>query len=116
MPPGGAGPVPRRRYQTKPTARAVITRAAMATQARVVEAVAYYPHPERLDASFGIPAAVHVASILSRDARAPAGDDPHDDMRAIPVAYLSSLGVADQLPEWRELAEGAPVSRRSTDS
>jgi HD-like signal output (HDOD) protein len=83
---------------------------------RVVEAVAYYPYPERLDPAFGIPSAVHVASILAKDPHAPAGTEPHSAMQTVPLSYLERQGVADQLPEWRELAAGAPVSKNLTDS
>ncbi|HEX4336999.1 MAG TPA: response regulator [Polyangiaceae bacterium] len=83
---------------------------------RVVEAVAYHPYPERLDSAFGIPTAVHVASILAKNPRAPAGVEPQAEMQAIPMALLERQGVADQVPEWRELAEGIPASKHSTDS
>lgn len=79
---------------------------------KVVEAVAYYPHPERLDAVFGIPSAVHVASVLARDPHAPAGTEPGNDMRTVPMAYLERLGVDSGVVAWRELAEGRPSSRR----
>jgi HD-like signal output (HDOD) protein len=77
----------------------------------VVEAVAYYPHPERLDSSFGIPTAVHVASILAKNPEAPAGGEPTGDMKEIPLRHLERLGVAEHLAEWRSLAAGIPQSR-----
>jgi hypothetical protein len=73
-----------------------------------VEAVAYHPRPERLDTAFGIPTAVHVASILARDPDAQVGAEPSADMRAIPMAYLERLGAANQLSQWRDAARGAP--------
>jgi HD-like signal output (HDOD) protein len=82
---------------------------------RVVEAVAYYPRPERLDTAFGIPTAVHVASILAKDPDAPIGEEPREDMRAIPARHLERLGVLDQLPEWRTLAAGTPASKPVPD-
>jgi HD-like signal output (HDOD) protein len=83
---------------------------------RVVEAVAYYPHPERLDAVFGIPAAVHVASILASNPEAPLGTEPKDDMREVPAAYLERLEVLDQLAEWRTMAAGTPAAKRFSDA
>jgi len=35
---------------------------------------------------------------------APIGGEPADDMRTVPFDYLSRLGVASELPLWRELA------------
>jgi HD-like signal output (HDOD) protein len=78
---------------------------------RVVEAVAYHARPERLDTAFGIPSAVHVASILARNADATVVAEPSSDMRAIPMAHLERLGVAHQLPYWREAARDAPRVR-----
>jgi len=83
---------------------------------RVVEAVAYYPRPERLDTTFGIPSAVHVASVLSKDANAPVGGEPSSDVRAVPAAYLERLGITSELAEWRELAAGAPPSKQQGDA
>jgi HD-like signal output (HDOD) protein len=83
---------------------------------RVVEAVAYYPNPERLDPVFGIPAAVHVASILANDPDAPLGTEPKDDLRELPAAYLDRLAVLDQLPEWRTMAAGTPAAKRFPDA
>jgi HD-like signal output (HDOD) protein len=83
---------------------------------RVVEAVAYYPHPERLDPVFGIPAAVHVASILVKDPNAPIGAEPTDEMNAVPADYLERLGVLEHLPEWRTMAAGMPASKHPADA
>jgi HD-like signal output (HDOD) protein len=83
---------------------------------RVVEAVAYYPYPERLDAAFGIPTAVHVASILAKDPNAPLGTEPQSDMHAVPLAFLERQGVAEQLAEWRALADGSPAQKQYTDA
>jgi HD-like signal output (HDOD) protein len=73
---------------------------------QVVEAVAYHPQPERIDPSWGICGAVHVASILANDPDAPLGAEPADEMTEIPGAYLSRMGVAGELPAWRTLAAG----------
>jgi HD-like signal output (HDOD) protein len=81
---------------------------------RVVEAVAYHPRPERLDTAFGIPSALHVATILVRDPEAKVVAEPSADMRGIPIAYLERMGVAAQVPRWREAARGSPHLRGDT--
>jgi HD-like signal output (HDOD) protein len=78
---------------------------------QVVEAVAYYPRPQRLDPTFGIPAAVHVASILAENPDAPIGTEPSDLMRELPGAYLARLRVASEIPRWRALAAAQMESR-----
>jgi HD-like signal output (HDOD) protein len=71
---------------------------------QVVEAVAYHPRPQRLDSTFGIPAAVHTACVLAGNPDAEVGAEPTDDMTVLPGAYLSRLGVLSELPRWRALA------------
>lgn len=83
---------------------------------RVVEAVAYHPRPERLDTAFGIPSAVHVASILAGNADAPVGAEPSADMRAIPMDYLERMGVGSQVSLWREAAHDAPPGKKLGDA
>ncbi len=59
----------------------------------IVEAVAFHRQPQRSSLrSFWVPGAVHVAGAL-------ASNEPVDE------AYLKSLGVLDQLPNWRQMAE-----------
>lgn len=83
---------------------------------RVVEAVLYYSHPERVDPVFGIPAAVHVASILADDPQAPLGGEPNDEMREVPASYLDRLEVLDRLPEWRTMASRTTVPSRAPEA
>ena len=59
----------------------------------IVEAVAFHRQPQRSSLrSFWVPGAVHVAGAL-------ASNEPVDE------SYLKSLGVLDQLPSWRQMAE-----------
>ena len=59
----------------------------------IVEAVAFHRQPQRSSLrSFWVPGAVHVAGAL-------ASNEPVDE------GYLKSLGVLDQLPSWRQMAE-----------
>lgn len=67
----------------------------------VVEAVAHHHHPARVpgQVAFGVLGATHVADCLARE---------HDDRSTVPVElddqYLESLGVAERLAEWHEIA------------
>lgn len=74
---------------------------------QVVEAVAYYPRPERVGAGWSVAGAIHVASILAEDPEAEAGEEPSLAMNRVPLAYLERLGVAHELPRWRTLAAQA---------
>ncbi|HVU06041.1 MAG TPA: response regulator [Polyangiaceae bacterium] len=71
---------------------------------QVVEAVAYHGRPDRLEHTFGIPSAVHLATILADDPEAAEGSEPSEDLSAVPVRYLDRLGVLAELPRFREIA------------
>ncbi len=75
----------------------------------IVEAVAFHHHPSKCSAnSFGPLAAVHVANILVNETQPSCGTTYSLDMD---VDYLKCLGVADQLPNWRDLADNFFAAR-----
>ena len=66
----------------------------------MVEAVANHHQPLRVEPSnFDLVGAVHVADALAHEQSA-----PDKELAQVDVGYLQALGVADKLPEWRELA------------
>lgn len=72
----------------------------------VVEAVAHHHVPARVpEQGLDALAAVHLANVLALECGAQfSGEDP-GAMAALDPAYIESLGVADQLPEWRAIAK-----------
>jgi len=73
----------------------------------VVESVAFHHNPEKVEKvnqkSFDVVAAVHVADSLANE-QASAAKGSGAGFEPIPNSYLEALGVADQLPRWREMA------------
>ena len=100
-----SGPVGRARHRLQQRRQRPQSQFARGLRQAVVEAVAYHARPERLEPSWGIPGAVHIASILADNPDAPLGTEPTDEMSALPGSYLARLGVASQIPAWRELAK-----------
>ncbi|MBI5855797.1 MAG: HDOD domain-containing protein [Nitrospirae bacterium] len=71
----------------------------------IVEAVAFHHAPTQcLNRAFGPLTAVHVASGF--DQESPAGSGP-ERPSVVDGDYLASLGMADRLPHWRELAHSS---------
>ncbi len=73
----------------------------------IIEAVAYHDRPRRVKQSqFDILSAVYVADHLAYEYSGIAEDQctPHG---VIDEAYLEELGLLDQLPKWRQIAEKA---------
>jgi HD-like signal output (HDOD) protein len=67
----------------------------------IVESVAFHHAPTQcLNHTFGPLAAVHVASALVREEQAGAGLNLSP---TLDLDYLAGLGLADRLPQWREL-------------
>lgn len=78
----------------------------------MIEAVAYHHRPELVNQSgFDLLSAVHIADLLAYQYDPPS--DPEQDVYAsLDVSYVESLGLADELPRWHEIAEeeaGAPA-------
>lgn len=72
---------------------------------QVVETVRHHHDTARLAAgSWGPAAAVHVADALAHEQAVAAGMEPEAGWPTVEVAMLRSLGVVDQLAEWREAA------------
>jgi len=67
----------------------------------IVEAVANHHHPSRVteQTTFGVLGAVHVADVLAREQHASSSP-----AALLEEPYLTRMGVADQLPGWREIA------------
>lgn len=67
----------------------------------VVEAVAHHHHPGRVSErpGFGALVATHVADYLAREQ-----DGTNVDLLEVDTSLLETLGVADQLPDWRAIA------------
>lgn len=71
----------------------------------VVEAVAHHHVPGRVpEQGLDALAAVHLANVLALECGAPVSAEDHRATPAFDPAYIESLGVTDQLPEWRALA------------
>ena len=71
----------------------------------IVEAVANHHRPTRVEQdSFGILAAVHVATGLAHEVTEPM--EQSTPTSSIDLDYLESLNVIDELPGWREMAAG----------
>ena len=67
----------------------------------IVESVAFHHAPTQcLNQTFGPLTAVHVASALVREDQAGAGLNLSP---TLDLEYLQGLGLADRLPQWREL-------------
>ena len=72
----------------------------------VVESVAYHHNPARVPhQSFDPLATVYVASILAHEIEAASGTGGFLAFDALDMDYLNALGVAGQLPAWREIAK-----------
>lgn len=75
----------------------------------IVDAVCYHHHPRRMEASprreLGPLAVVHVADVLAREYWGPSAGTASGMKPALDLEYLRTLGVADQVPAWRTLAE-----------
>ncbi|MBI6546351.1 MAG: HDOD domain-containing protein [Cyanobacteria bacterium NC_groundwater_1444_Ag_S-0.65um_54_12] len=79
----------------------------------IVEAVAHHHHPTRAHSrNFDIVTAVHVADSLAHEQASPALVAATMDCSAIDMEYLLSIGMADQLEQWRSLAAEAAVPWR----
>jgi len=75
----------------------------------IVEAVAFHHQPMKCTAdAFGPLTAVYVANILVNETSPSCGVTYSLDMD---VDYLEHLGVADQLPKWRDMADNFHVAR-----
>jgi len=75
----------------------------------IVEAVAFHHQPIKCMADgFGPLTAVHVANILVNETQPSCGITYSLD---IDVDYLEHLGVADQLPTWRDMADNFHAAR-----
>lgn len=75
----------------------------------IIEAVAFHHQPAKCVAdNFGPLAAVHVANVLVNEAQPSRGITYCLDLD---VDYLERLGVVDQLPKWRNLADGLLAAR-----
>lgn len=75
----------------------------------IVEAVAFHHHPMKCMANgFSPLTAVHVAGNLADEAQTSSGVTYSLDMD---LDYLEHLGVADQLPKWREMADNFYAAR-----
>lgn len=72
----------------------------------VVEAVANHHHPARVEQDdFGILGAVHVANALANEVIGVAAHSDGCPPSTLDMSYLEAMGVVDQLPTWRELAD-----------
>ena len=70
----------------------------------IVEAVANHHEPRRVDSrEFGVLAGVYVADQLIQEAM-PARPGGPLERSTLDLEYLEQLGVAKQVPEWREMA------------
>ena len=75
----------------------------------IVEAVAFHHQPIKCAADgFGPLTAVHVANILVNEKQPSCGITYSLD---IDVDYLEHLGVADQIPKWRDMADNYYAAR-----
>ncbi|MCH7752050.1 MAG: HDOD domain-containing protein [Planctomycetes bacterium] len=75
----------------------------------IVEAVAFHHQPMDCTANgFGPLTAVHVANVLANEAQISSGITYSLD---IDVDYLEHLGVADQLPKWRDMTDNFYAAR-----
>jgi HD-like signal output (HDOD) protein len=71
----------------------------------IVEAVANHHAPERVpQREFDILAAVHVANQLANEVGGMTMARAEGEREGDPIEYLTGLGVADKLPQWREAA------------
>jgi len=76
----------------------------------IVEAVAFHHQPTKCTAdAFGPVTAVHVANTLVNETQTSCGITCLDI--DVDVDYLEHLGMADQLPKWRDLAESLYAAR-----
>jgi len=72
---------------------------------RIVEAVAFHHTPAACPGrTFTVLVPVHAANVLDREAH-PEPGDVHT--ASLDMTYLEEVGVADRLPEWRELVAAA---------
>ncbi|PWU04752.1 MAG: two-component system response regulator [Terriglobia bacterium] len=69
----------------------------------IVDAVCRHHRPEAGEGGLDVLAITHLADALAYEAAAISGND-HPGCSLFDEEYVSRLGVADQLPEWRELA------------
>ena len=77
----------------------------------IVEAVAFHHRPARSKTDAFCPlTAVHVANMLANDSQ-PSCDVTYSV--DVDVDYLERIGVADQLPKWRDAAESFHTARAS---
>ncbi|MBL9171621.1 MAG: HDOD domain-containing protein [Verrucomicrobiales bacterium] len=79
----------------------------------IVEAVALHHYPSRfLSKSFSALTAVHVANAWDQELRAK-GKVESQMLPEVDVAYLQELGLADQLPLWREACKMPPIKEKN---
>ncbi len=68
----------------------------------IVEAVAFHHQPAKCAASaFDVVTAVHVANALEHDCAK--GDGASGAIDGLDLDYLATLGLADRVPEWRDI-------------
>jgi HD-like signal output (HDOD) protein len=71
----------------------------------IVEAVASHHVPSRVDAKeFGILATTHIANALIHDELSAMAGGSEQHSTPLDLGYVEAIGVAERLPEWRELA------------
>jgi HD-like signal output (HDOD) protein/CheY-like chemotaxis protein len=71
---------------------------------KIVHAVAHHLEPDLGARVFDAAAALYVANLLSQNPDVPALEEIPAHTTAISLSYLRTLGVANQLEEWRKLA------------
>jgi HD-like signal output (HDOD) protein len=79
----------------------------------IVEAVAHHHAPRSTGAQqWDVLGAVHVASGVSSEMMTARGASKPITATALDLDYLQELGLADELPHWRSLANADDVSLR----
>jgi HD-like signal output (HDOD) protein/CheY-like chemotaxis protein len=81
----------------------------------IVETVANHHCPTRLpQQGFDAVASVYVANCLAHEQEARLGVRTENEGPSIDVEYLRNIDVADQLPDWREMAAECAISTERT--